>query len=190
MDSMTLLAEARTAGIQVLADGDRLVVRGPRAAEALARRLLEHKAEVLARLQPWDPTEADALIAGLQERRRELYGESMWPAAHNGRHRLREWMDRVDAAFVAHDLAALRRLAAEFPAEPAPPVAPADEDGVARVIERDQKLPENSLQLFPPLHTCPGCTLCRWPGGGPAPRPGKDLFSVTLEIRACQRRVM
>ena len=47
MDSVTLLTQAQTAGLKVHAEGDRLVVRGPRAAEALALRLLAHKAELL-----------------------------------------------------------------------------------------------------------------------------------------------
>ena len=45
-----LLSEARAVGLVVLADGDRLVIRGPRAADAVARRLLEHKAEVMRAL--------------------------------------------------------------------------------------------------------------------------------------------
>lgn len=49
---LTLLVEARRAGLEVRAEGDRLVVRGPRRLEPLARRLLEHKAEVLAVLRP------------------------------------------------------------------------------------------------------------------------------------------
>ena len=52
MDSLNLLTIAREAGLTVRADGDRLVVRGPRAAEALAREVLEHKAEVMAALSP------------------------------------------------------------------------------------------------------------------------------------------
>ena len=47
MDGMSLLAEARASGLEVRADGDRLVVRGPRQAEAVALRLLERKADVL-----------------------------------------------------------------------------------------------------------------------------------------------
>ena len=47
MDSVTLLADAQAAGLSVHAAGDRLVVRGPRAAEHLARRLLARKEEVL-----------------------------------------------------------------------------------------------------------------------------------------------
>ncbi len=50
MDGMTLVSEARAAGLIVLADGDRLVIRGPRSADAVARRLLEHKAEVMRAL--------------------------------------------------------------------------------------------------------------------------------------------
>ena len=45
---MTLLDEAREAGLIVQADGDTLRIHGPRRLEPLARRLLEHKAEVLA----------------------------------------------------------------------------------------------------------------------------------------------
>ena len=50
MDGLTLLQDAAAAGLTVLADGDRLVVRGPRSAEPVARRLLENKADVMAAL--------------------------------------------------------------------------------------------------------------------------------------------
>jgi hypothetical protein len=50
MDGLTLLEEARGAGLRVAAEGNRLVIRGPKTAEPLARRLLAHKAEVLAAL--------------------------------------------------------------------------------------------------------------------------------------------
>jgi hypothetical protein len=50
MDGLTLLEEARGAGLRVAAEGDRLVIRGPKTAEPVARRLLAHKAEVLAAL--------------------------------------------------------------------------------------------------------------------------------------------
>jgi hypothetical protein len=48
MDQMMLLDEARAAGLSVAIDGDKLVVRGPRLAEPVARRLLAHKSEVMA----------------------------------------------------------------------------------------------------------------------------------------------
>jgi hypothetical protein len=50
MDALTLLQQARAAGLTVLAQGDRLCIRGPRRAEALARQLLDHKVAVLAAL--------------------------------------------------------------------------------------------------------------------------------------------
>ena len=37
----------QAAGLTVLADGQRLVIRGPKSGEEIARRLLEHKADVL-----------------------------------------------------------------------------------------------------------------------------------------------
>ncbi len=48
MDPLALLAEAEGAGLTVHRDGERLVVRGPKSAEAVARQLLDRKAEVLA----------------------------------------------------------------------------------------------------------------------------------------------
>ena len=58
MDRVALLAEARRAGLTVVADGDRLRIRGPRRSEPIARRLLEQKFLVLAALpnSPTDPT--------------------------------------------------------------------------------------------------------------------------------------
>ncbi len=47
MDGLTLLAEARASGLIVLAEGDLLVIRGPRSGEAIARRLLAHKPDVM-----------------------------------------------------------------------------------------------------------------------------------------------
>jgi hypothetical protein len=43
----TLLEQAQAAGLEVRADGDRLVVRGPQSAEALARQLLAHKGDLM-----------------------------------------------------------------------------------------------------------------------------------------------
>lgn len=51
MDGMRLLVEARAAGLAVHVEGDKLVIRGPRRAEALALRLLEHKAVIMAALR-------------------------------------------------------------------------------------------------------------------------------------------
>jgi hypothetical protein len=51
MDGMTLLQEARAAGLAVNVEGDKLVIRGPRRAEAVAMRLLKYKPDVLAALR-------------------------------------------------------------------------------------------------------------------------------------------
>ena len=47
MDSLTLLEQARSAGLVVMVRNDKLVVRGPRQLGALAEQLLSHKTEVL-----------------------------------------------------------------------------------------------------------------------------------------------
>ena len=55
MDGLALLQAADAAGLTVNVDGDRLVIRGPRSADATARALLEHKPEVMAAMtaQRW-----------------------------------------------------------------------------------------------------------------------------------------
>ena len=44
----TLLVEAQIAGLELRADGERLVIRGPRECEALAKELLAHKVTIPA----------------------------------------------------------------------------------------------------------------------------------------------
>ena len=51
---VSVLAEARAAGLAVRADDGRLVVRGPRRAEPIAQRLLARTGEVLALLAAED----------------------------------------------------------------------------------------------------------------------------------------
>jgi len=65
MDSVVrLLDEAQSVGLAVKAEGDRLIVEGPRSAEPMALRLLARKAEVLAVLTAPadDAVEADEPI--------------------------------------------------------------------------------------------------------------------------------
>jgi hypothetical protein len=52
MDGVTLLRRAREAGLAVAVEGYKLVIRGPRRAEPVARLLIEHKPEVMAALAP------------------------------------------------------------------------------------------------------------------------------------------
>jgi hypothetical protein len=52
MDAVALLHRAQEAGLRIEPMGDRLLVRGPKRAEAVVKLLAEHKAEVLAALSP------------------------------------------------------------------------------------------------------------------------------------------
>jgi hypothetical protein len=52
MDALALLHRAQEAGLRIEPMGDRLLVRGPKRAEAVVKLLAEHKAEVLAALSP------------------------------------------------------------------------------------------------------------------------------------------
>ena len=51
MDGVELLESARAAGLEVHLDGDRLVIRGPKTAEPIARQLLRTKTVVLEAIQ-------------------------------------------------------------------------------------------------------------------------------------------
>lgn len=50
MDGLTLLREARVAGLRVTVSGDRLVVQGPRRLEPIARQLLAEKRTIVEAL--------------------------------------------------------------------------------------------------------------------------------------------
>ena len=72
MDGLTLLSEGRVAVLTVKVDGDRLVIRGPRSADAVAQRLLAHKAMILAELTagngnttPANPEKCGGSVDGL-----------------------------------------------------------------------------------------------------------------------------
>ena len=60
MDGVTLLQKAHAVGLTVAAAGDRLVIRGPRQAEAVARLLVDHKPEVMRALHNGAATPIDA----------------------------------------------------------------------------------------------------------------------------------
>jgi hypothetical protein len=56
MDGLNLLRHARDAGLAVAAEGDKLVIRGPKRAGRVALLLIEHKPDVLAALAPAEGT--------------------------------------------------------------------------------------------------------------------------------------
>lgn len=62
MEPLTPLVEAERAGLQVRVDGDRLVVRGPRTAEALAQEILACKPALMP-LLAWNEDRASRLLS-------------------------------------------------------------------------------------------------------------------------------
>ena len=72
MDAVALLRRAQEVGLRVEPIGDKLLVRGPKRAEAVVDLLAAHKAEVLAALAPASTskcTDQDAAVAGTEARR-------------------------------------------------------------------------------------------------------------------------
>jgi hypothetical protein len=59
MDCLSLLEQARSAGLTVIVQDDKLVIRGPRRVRALAEQLLAHKDEVMNALAMESLTPAD-----------------------------------------------------------------------------------------------------------------------------------
>ena len=68
MEGLDLLLRAQAAGLDVSVDGDSLVIRGPRSADALALSLLAHKADLLTLL-----ARQDANPDGLPAFHRDLF---------------------------------------------------------------------------------------------------------------------
>jgi hypothetical protein len=64
MDGLTLLQEARVAGLTVTADGGRLHIRDPRRAEPVARGLIACKAQVMRTLVADKPPPASSIDLG------------------------------------------------------------------------------------------------------------------------------
>jgi hypothetical protein len=71
MDALTLLRQARDAGLAVAAEGDKLLIRGPRRAEPVVRLIAMHKPEVMA-----------ALANGADWRARHREALAHWSALH------------------------------------------------------------------------------------------------------------
>jgi hypothetical protein len=72
MDAVALLRRAQEVGLRVEPIGDKLLVRGPKRAEAVVELLAAHKAEVLAALAPASTSECtdqDAAVSDTEARR-------------------------------------------------------------------------------------------------------------------------
>lgn len=74
MAALKLIEEARSAGLKLRADGDRLVIRGPKSAEPIAKALLDRKAEILPFLR-----ELPAPVAPLSSPHINARGEIIIP---------------------------------------------------------------------------------------------------------------
>ncbi len=75
MDGLRLLREAQAAGLTVRADGERLIVRGPRRAEPVALRLLANKVAILSALRGATGDTRPRAADTLPPHWRELYEE-------------------------------------------------------------------------------------------------------------------
>jgi hypothetical protein len=112
MTPAELLAEAAVAGLSVSAEGGRLVVRGPKGAERLARLLLEHKEELLhlvPQAPAWDQSEADRLLgearAAAARAEVEHRAGRMTEVRRNV---VRIWREVAEAYVAGHELEARR----------------------------------------------------------------------------------
>ncbi len=56
-----LLDEARSAGLDLRTDGEQLIVRGPKEAGSVAKRLLAHKTEIMSVFRGWGTETADLI---------------------------------------------------------------------------------------------------------------------------------
>jgi hypothetical protein len=137
MDGLTLLSEGRAAGLTVTVDGDRLVIRGPKSADAVARRLLAHKAVILAALAAGNGGGAPAIpeVVNVVEMpdfdSLPLPGDpclrcgslEKWWDILGGEHCQQCQRATLDKALQLADLAARLRQKAQ-PRKPAPRIAP------------------------------------------------------------------
>ncbi|HKB37337.1 MAG TPA: DNA methyltransferase [Gemmataceae bacterium] len=112
----------------------------------------------------WDQPAADALMAEVQARRRQLFGEEGWPEDENECRRLGPLMDTVDAAWAARDLGRLGQTVTELLMAldaAAGTVGKAEDEAVS--IARALGLLQGNVALWEP-HRC--SYWCRCHGGG------------------------
>jgi len=91
MDGLTLLRQARQAGLVVALDGERLVIRGPKRAEQMARLLIENKPEIVAALagpSEWHAGHREALTYWGALHPTEEATQLAWGELQNRWHRL------------------------------------------------------------------------------------------------------
>lgn len=111
MDGLTLLDEARVAGLDVYENAGKLVVRGPDSLEPLARRLLAAKPQVLMALHlqillglrgPWGELDLQGCHEQIESAHQEIleFAYSRWREGAQG------WSASMLAGFYVRDLLA------------------------------------------------------------------------------------
>jgi hypothetical protein len=182
MTASDLLSMLRNRGVELLAHNGRLRWRPREGVSPEERGLLtRHKAELLKMIPaqatplpptrpsapsatsatPWDQAEADALVADVQARRRELFGETGWPDEEIVSCQLRVLMDTIDAAWEACDLPRLCQAVEELRlALNAVRVMPGVDEDEADTVARALGLPPGSVALWEP-HRCNSFCRCR-----------------------------
>ena len=114
MDGMTLISEARAAGLSIRAEGDTLVVKGPQHAETVARNLLTSKPTVLAALRAmWNPEVADSMIDATLARISKLHDE-IAPGCSVDQPGWDEVEALVSAAYALQSLVSLQEALASY----------------------------------------------------------------------------
>jgi hypothetical protein len=130
MTARELLAALQCRGGVLRVEGGGLRLRAPVGAipATLRAEASARKAELLALLRtaapadgaytppaaPWDQTQADDLLAEALARRAKVFGHAGYPADQTARCHLARLADRIDAAWLARDMAGLRRAAADY----------------------------------------------------------------------------
>src|SRR5262245_42120474 len=100
MEGLTLLREARAAGLSLARDGDELVIRGPKRAEPVALKLIARKPEVIRALSNasgWPARHREALAYWLALHPENEAGRLAWGELQDRWHRLHG--ERVAADF-------------------------------------------------------------------------------------------
>lgn len=102
MDGVTLLQRAKAVGLRVMAEGDKLVIRGPKRAEPVAQQLIQHKPAVMAALADTKRFEVpDGWTAESWRDRLRHLADRCEPIVPDRARELREWADGVQRFHIA-----------------------------------------------------------------------------------------